>query len=36
MERVAQHWNGLFGAVVEALSLEVLKNHVDVAPGDTV
>lgn len=34
MERVAQLWNGLFRAVMEAPSLEVLKNQVDVAPGD--
>ena len=33
-ERVVLHCNRLPRKVVESLSLEVLKNHVDVAPKD--
>lgn len=36
MEWVPKHWNSLPRAVVESLSLEVFKRHVDVAPGDMV
>lgn len=31
---MARHWNRLTREVVESLSLEMFKGHVDVVPGD--
>lgn len=35
-ERVVRYWNRLPREVVESLSLEVLKKHVDMAPGHLI
>jgi len=35
-ERVVGHWNRLSRAVVESSSLELYKNHVDIALQDMV
>lgn len=35
-ERVVRAWNKLLSKVVQSPSLEVLKNHANVVPGDTV
>ena len=32
-EGVVMHWNRLLGVVVQSQSLEVFRNHVDVALG---
>ena len=35
-KRAVRHWHRLLREVVESLSLEVLKNHIDVALRDVV